>query len=421
MNAGATGESMKRSLVIGLLGALAIGLVSTALASAHDKHDHLKSGCDGPLTIAVYGDSPYALVNADYSLDPPLYGNDTAELDASPAFIKAINDDKKVKLVLFAGDIHGGKEPCTFTYDQAIAHLWSTFRDPLIYTPGDNEWADCHKSKEGGDQLNTDGDYVDYANGNPVANLGLIRQLFFPVPGEAIGGDKTVVSQAQAFDPDHPTDAEYVENVMWEQANILFVSVNIPGGANNDAGPWYGDPETGEQIQERLQRTAADIRWLEAAFAAAVDEHVGAVVILTQADMWDIDGNNPDGSTLTNYDSIITTIATNTADFGKPVLLFNGDSHDYRSDNPLVNSGGAGCLIEDGIGVQPCLSAGLDDADAWATHPALSDLNVPNFHRLTVHGSVFPLEYLRVSIDTKHQPAPGPNSFGPLSWERIQP
>ena len=63
----------------------------------------------------------------------------------------------------------------------------------------------------------------------------------------------------------------------------------------------------------------------------------------------------------------------------------------------------------------------LDDADAFATHPALSGLDVPNFHRLVVHGNLFPLEYLRVSVDTKHPPAAGPNSFGPFSWERVQP
>jgi hypothetical protein len=32
---------------------------------------------------------------------------------------------------------------------------------PLVYTPGDNEWADCHKKKEGGGEYSSStGDIV---------------------------------------------------------------------------------------------------------------------------------------------------------------------------------------------------------------------------------------------------------------------
>ncbi len=403
---------MKKTLALCALAALVVGATSTVLASADDGHDRFRSGGDGPLTFAVFGDGPYSNVNPNYNNTPP---DDQTELNLYPAFVNAINKDNKVKLLLFAGDTHSGKSPCTLAYNQAIAQLWSAFRDPLAYTPGDNEWADCHKSKEGGNVVGPDGNFVDYANGNPVANLGLVRQLFFSQPGELLGGGHhDVVSQAQMFDPSHPSDAEYVENVMWEQSGVLFVSVNIPGGSNNDADPWYGAAETNEQMQERQQRTAADLRWLDKAFAQATHDHMDGLVILEQADMWDLDGGLVTDGHLLNYDSLINTIATNTLAFNKPVLLFNGDSHVYRSDNPLSNN--AACLTEGG--------ACVDDvslADAYDTHPELSNPDVPNFHRLVVHGSTLPFEYLRVSINTKHPPAPGPNSFGPFSWERVAP
>ena len=35
-----------------------------------------------------------------------------------------------------------------------------------------------------------------------------------------------------------PSDAEYVENVMWEQLQVLFVTINVPGGSNNDNDTW---------------------------------------------------------------------------------------------------------------------------------------------------------------------------------------
>jgi hypothetical protein len=308
--------------------------------------------------------------------------------------------------VLHVGDIHSGKQYCTFAYDRSIYDLWTQFKRPLIYTPGDNETADCHKSGEGGNVQDGSGRYVDYANGDPVANLGLIRQIFFSQPGEALGGEhKNVVSQAQAFDPAHPEDAQYVENVMWEQAGVLFVTVNIPGGSNNDADIWYGAATaSGEQTQEALQRTQADLDWLDAAFAQATTDQVAGIVIIAQADMWDLDGKT--ASHIAGYEPFINKIATKTASFGNPVLLFNGDSHHFRSDNPLVND--APCIFE----------TGACPDDAWDWHPSY---NVANFHRIVVHGSTFPLEYLRVSINTKKPPAASSTSFGPFSWERVEP
>src|SRR6185503_6486205 len=115
-------------------------------------------------------------------------------------------------------------------------------------------------------------------------------------------------------------------------------------------------------------------------------------------DMWDLDGNATDDATkikrLGNLDGLIQDIADNTTAFGKPVLLFNGDSHTYRSDNPMVNDpGGSNCLTENG----PSATVQCTDnpagtlANAWATHPNLSALDVPNFHRVVVHGNTKPL------------------------------
>jgi Calcineurin-like phosphoesterase len=352
------------------------------------------------LTLAVYGDAPYGTTPTD-----------TAEFEATPAFIDAVNRDSKVSLVLHVGDLHSGHQYCTQAYDRSIYDLWTQFNDPLVYTPGDNEWTDCHKSGEGGNVQDADGNYVDYANGDPVANLALIRSIFFPTPGATLGRNtKQVISQAQAYDPAHPTDAEYVENVMWEQSQVLFVTVNIPGGSNNDADLWYGAPLTGAQAQDAAQRTAADLRWLDAAFAKAQADGMEAVVIGEQADMWDLDGKPV--SHIANYEPFIESIATHTNEFGKPVLLINGDSHSYRSDNPLVKD--ALCVLEPSSGAPavPCSD------DAWDNHPSY---NVSNLHRIVVHGSTFPLEYLRLTVDPRADYAPSDTAFGPFSWERVQP
>lgn len=374
------------------------------------------------VSLAVYGDAPYGCKAGKpdcvgYHNDTPDGPNpaDPRELNATPAFIDAVNNDPKVRLVLHVGDIHSGHQYCYLSYDQAVYNLWTQFKDPLVYTPGDNEWTDCHKSGEGGNQQNSHGDYVDYANGDPVANLALVRSIFFQHPGKTLGErTKNVISQAQHFDPAHPSDAEYVENVMWEQSKILFVTVNIPGGSNNDADPWkIYDPNAASttQIQEQQQRTDADLRWLDAAFAKASADGDKAVVIAEQADMWDLDGNP--SSHIANYDTFITKIADQTAVLDKPVLLINGDSHVYRSDNPMIND--SACTTE----------GGACSDDAFDTHPQLETyvgpLNLTNFHRLVVHGNTFPLEYLRLKVDPNANYAVSDHTFGPFSWERVNP
>jgi hypothetical protein len=372
----------------------------------------INSHSKNALTVAVYGDAPYGL-------NP----TDTIQIDKTSAFIASINADPKVDLVLHVGDIHSGKQYCTEAYDRGIYDLWTAFKDPLIYTPGDNEWSDCHKSGEGGHAYvdsPTNSIPVDYADGNPIANLDLVRSIFFANPGYSLGGrKKRVLTQAENYDLAHPIDGNYVENVMWEQSRVLFVTINVPGGSNNDNVNWFGRARTQAQTDEIVQRTQADLDWLDAAFAQAQKDGVEGVVIQAQADMWDLDSKPV--THLVNYEPFIASISTHTQTFGKPVLLFNGDSHHYRSDNPLEQ--GQPCVFEaaSGTGTVACSSipAAADfTPDAWDNHPGYK---VPNFHRVVVHGSTEPLEWLRLTITPSATADAGANAFGPFTWERIDP
>jgi hypothetical protein len=403
--------------------ATAVPLASAAAAPAPGS---------GALTVAIYGDSPYG--RSAYL--PGGQTADTAEYQASSAFIDTVNGDPGVREVIHVGDIHSGKEFCTEAYDQQIAALWQDFQKPLVYTPGDNEWADCHKATsvaapgEGGgfyssgvvnyigtDGLTTDPSAcVDYECGGPAENLAKIRQLFFPQPGRTLGsGSLGVVSQATAYDLAHPSDARYVENVLWAQKDVVFVTINVPGGSNNDADIWYKRPSaTKAQIDERSDRTAADIRWIDSAFALAGDVHAKGVVITAQADMWDLDGKTP--SHLTNYEPIISEIAARTSEFRRPVLMFNGDSHLYRSDNPMSQTAPCAGETDPATGASVC--AHDPNNNAWYEHEDLH-LNVPNFHRVVVHGSTFPLEWLKLTVDPDTNYKTTSTTFGPFSWQRM--
>ena len=393
---------MKKPIVATALAAV----IALAVAVAALGGSQASSGKadDDSVTLAVYGDSPYGTSNAD-----------TAQFAATPAFIDTINADPKVSLVLHVGDIHSGKQSCPQTYDQAIYEKWKAFKDPLVYTPGDNEWSDCHKSGEGGGTYNAGtssidfvydapGVLTDFAGGNPLANLLLIRSIFFPKPGVTLGQHAMrVQSQALDYDRSHPSDQNYVENVMWEQADVLFVTINLPGGSNNDGDIWYGAPTASpDQTQEAAQRTDADLRWLDAAFTRAKRERVKAVVIGAQADMWDPEKG---AAHQTLYEPFVKKIADATNAFGKPVIMFNGDSHIYRSDNPLSPT--AGCVW---AGAGPCVSD-------YAIHPN-GNYDAPNFHRIVVHGSTAPMEWLKVTVNPKANAPNGDNAFGPLKWER---
>ena len=90
-------------------------------------------------TYAVYGDAPYGTTPTD-----------TSETDATPAFI--------ARRQRRPGGLRGAARR-RHPLRQAVLHRRPTtsrsptcgagFTDPLVYTPGDNEWTDCHKKKRG--------------------------------------------------------------------------------------------------------------------------------------------------------------------------------------------------------------------------------------------------------------------------------
>lgn len=363
-------------------------------------------------TLAVIGDIPYGTTPTD-----------TAQLIANPKFISAINADADVSLLLHVGDTHSGKSYCTQAYNQVIFDQWKAYRMPVVYTLGDNEWTDCHKKAEGGGVYNaatgaidyvldSSGQPVDYAKGDPLANLALVRSMFFSKPGQTLGSAMQVHTQAQEFDPAYPKDASYVENTWFRKSGVIFVNLNVPGGSNNDTDPWYGAPAmSAAQQQEVTERTAANVRWLNAAFAQATVTDAYGVVVQFQANVWDVDGK--DAAHLTGYKPFVDALANNTKAFGKPVLLFNGDSHLYRSDNPLLK--GAPCVSEAASGA-PLTACATDD---YNSQP--NGYNVSNFHRIVVHGSTTPMEYLKLAVNPGTNAPHGNDAFGPFSWKRVQP
>src|SRR6267142_2043547 len=149
-------------------------------------------------TLAVFGDWPYNQLLRD----------------SARLLIDSVNSDTKVRLVLHVGDIHSGSMPCTGAglnpipagsdpaWNEGIFNLFEQFNDPLVYTPGDNEWTDCHRKKE-------------LSSGAPLNELAAVRNLFFANPGATLGVQKRrVLTQAKKFDRLYPADAQDRKSVV---------------------------------------------------------------------------------------------------------------------------------------------------------------------------------------------------------------
>lgn len=310
-------------------------------------------------TLAVFGDWPYS----------------QAQFDDAALLVNSINADKEVRRVVFVGDIHSGDAPCTGAglspaprsadpgWSRKVLGVFQRFGAPFIYTPGDNEWSDCPETSEG-------------ASGYPPNELADIRSLFFPRPGRTLGlRDMAVSTQAQDFDPRHPGDAKFVENVMWEDAGVVFLTLNIPG-ANNDMHPWRNGFENPQAHASEVEdRNGANLRWLEAAFQHARAGGKKAVVVVFHADMWYDAALAPGGDGLDAYTPFVRRLAALSLSFGRPVLLLTGDSHLYLRDRPLADP----------------------DSPTGRIHHTPA---VPNLTRIVVQGATnHPAEWLRVTID----------------------
>jgi hypothetical protein len=303
-----------------------------------------------PFDLAVFGDTPYG---ATQIADVPSF---IASLDRDPTIVESVH----------LGDIKNGSSRCDDPYFKFVFDSFNALQRPFLYTPGDNEWTDCHRANNGA-----------Y---DPLERLAAIRALFFPLPGQSLGhGKRQVLTQAslEGF-------STFVENQLWVEGGATFCMVHVVG-SNNSLLPWYTDDTSGtrmddpaRRLAEEQARNAANLAWLDRAFATAKLYDSAAVVLLMQADMWD--AGPSDG-----FNDTVQRIASSTLAYGRPVLLMQGDSHVFKVDNPLA----AGDLLH------------------GVTTP------VPNLTRVVVQGSTTaPLsEWLKVHIDAGATP--------PFSWTRV--
>jgi hypothetical protein len=228
-----------------------------------------------------------------------------------------ISGDAALSFVIHDGDLSSPRFGCTDELVQRRLAQFNAIPHPVIYTPGDNDWTDCHGQNVTG--------------GNPLERLAKLRKVFFQADQSLGGRTLPVLRQSQS-----PEFSKFRENVRLDYGGIIFVTLHVTG-SNNGLGR---EPDGDAEYEDRNK---ANLSWLSQAFAHAKAANSRAIMIIQQANMWPewppFPGKPGTPSGFTALRNLLEQEATA---FKKPVVLVNGDSHYFRIDNPYRKSGQAG-------------------------------------------------------------------------------
>jgi len=306
---------------VAVAGALAVAAVAGAVADAHGDRDRHERE---PYAIGLWGDLPYSDVQATVGIP-----NLVADMNGA-----------RLAFTVHDGDLKTGNGApiCDDAlYAQAVG-TFDSLSAPAMFTPGDNDWTDCDRPKNGGF--------------NSLERLTHERQVFFSTPYSL--GQRRLRQQVQTdptclgvSDPVSLTkvSAPCVENRRWTVGGVTYATLNIQGSCNNLCGD-------GPDADEFMARNAADIAWMRETFAYAAGHRSAAVMFISQADPGfsgtEIDAPLRDPITLSQTDGnpdgfadFLLALRDETAAFRRPVAYVHGDSHYFRVDKPLLDAAGA--------------------------------------------------------------------------------
>lgn len=232
-----------------------------------------------------------------------------------PVFRKLIGviNQRNPEFTIHVGDIKSGTTPCT---DQALRDqldFMNSISGPVLYTPGDNEWTDCHRVAAGG-----------Y---DPLERLAFIRKTFFARPRSLGKTPMKIERQADGIG----AFGAYVENARFAKNGIHVITAHVVGSNNNF------EVRDKAAVSEFFERDRAGIAWLTANFDKAMAENAKAVVVAIHADMFDIAfvARKQQFSRHSGYKNFAEKLIEKARLFARPVLLIYGDGHVFGLDRPL--------------------------------------------------------------------------------------
>lgn len=222
-----------------------------------------------------------------------------------------LDKDSALSFVVHVGDLSSPRYSCTDEVQARRLAQFNALSHPLIYTPGDNEWTDCHEGQ-------------NVKGFDPLERLAKLRTVFFQ--GEQSLGTRTMPLFRQSRDTDF---IKHRENVRWDLGGVTFVTLHVPGSNNGLGRSPEGDAEFAE-------RNKANMNWLRQAFAHATANNSRAIMVMQQANMFPEMPPFPGKPEIpSGYTELRTLLEQEVGTFQKPVILVNGDSHYFRIDNPF--------------------------------------------------------------------------------------
>ncbi len=259
---------------------------------------HAAYGQSEPFSFVAMGDLPYG---------------DTRRVEARYlALIQTVNAYRP-DFSIHVGDFKSGSGECSDAEFKKQLDHFDLFEQALIYTPGDNDWTDCHRV--------TNGSY------DPLERLTILRKLFFSTQFSL--GRKPVVLDRQVSPKSR---SDFPENQRWVNKDVLFVTLHVVGSNNNYD---FRDPDS-DAVKEFVARDAANIEWIRSAFEFAACNKMHALVFAFQADVFESKRFNESFPERSGFRTSIGDVLLPLADASPiPVLLIHGDSHVYRFDQPF--------------------------------------------------------------------------------------
>ena len=242
------GGSIKANRFTAALGSVLLaGLLAACTAEPQKPCDDCGDQREPNLTFAVSGDFP----------------DSREQRRQLPQLVDQLNADPDIELVFHLGDIKASGTACSTAHYRQVKAAFDRFQDPLIYTFGDNEWADCSWRENGG-----------Y---DPLERLAALRTTFKSNPGPAMAGSVAMTSQA---------DTGFPENVTAVRSGVSFAVFHAVG-SDNGLMPWGGHQRpTAAQRAEVAKRSAAAVKIIKQAFAVARQQGLVTVVLMTHANMF---------------------------------------------------------------------------------------------------------------------------------------
>ena len=271
--------------------------------------------------IGIWGDLPYSDVQAQTGVP-----NLIADMNSQDLAFTAHDGDLKA-----GNGISGSATPTTCAdalYLQGLAYL-NSLRAPAMFTPGDNDWTDCDRAKNGGF--------------NSLERLDHERAVFFSDSFSL--GQHRIRQEVQqtplCLGVSGPVPC--VENRRWTVGGVTYATLDIPGSCNNLC-------DTNPDAAEYLARNQANIAWMIETFEDARHRRSAAIMLITQANPgWDM--SDPTRAPLRNpqtlaeanpatdgYHDFLVALRAQVIAFQKPVAYVHGDSHYFRVDKPFLDA-----------------------------------------------------------------------------------